>query len=152
MDSTIDQAGLCAALVEQVADAVIFADHEGRIQVFNAAAEAVFGYAAEEVVGRRLDVLIPERLRPAHWDGFDTAVDAGRLKHGREAITTRSLHKDGRDLYVDLSFALVKDRSGHVLGSVAVARDITVRFQAQKATRRRLAELEAQLKSLQPES
>jgi PAS domain S-box-containing protein len=137
------QPGLSEALVEQIADALIFADREGRIQVWNAAAEAVFGYPAEEVLGRGLDVLIPERLRAAHWDGFDAAVQAGRLKHGREPTTTRSRHRDGRDLYVDLSFALLKDGDGHVLGSVAVARDVTERFQAQKASRRRIAELEA---------
>ena len=150
MDLTIEHSALCAALVAQVADAVIFADRNGRIQVWNAAAEAVFGHAAEEVVGERLDVLIPERLRAAHWDGFSNAIESGRLRHGRESIITRSQHKDGRALYVDLSFALVKDDSGHVVGSVSMARDATERFQAQKASRRRIAELEAQVQSAQP--
>ena len=69
------------------------------------------------------------------------------MKHGRESMTTRSVHKDGTDLYVDVSFALVKDGAGHVLGAVAVARDITSRFKAEKASRKRLAELEAQAKA-----
>ena len=67
------------------------------------------------------------------------------MKHGRESMTTRSLHKDGSDLYVDLSFALVKDAAGDVLGSAAVARDITTRFRAEKESRRRIAELEAEV-------
>jgi PAS domain S-box-containing protein len=142
---TTEQPGLSEALIEHLADAVIFADDQGLIQVWNAGAEAVFGYRADEVLGRRLDVLIPERLRSAHWAAFDAAVDTGRMKHGRASMTTRSSHKDGRDLYVDLSFALVKDAAGHVLGSVSVARDITSRFRAEKESRRRLAELEAQV-------
>jgi PAS domain S-box-containing protein len=150
--STTEQAGLSQALIEHLADAVIFADHEGLIQVWNAGAEAVFGYSADQVLGQRLDVLIPERLRSAHWAAFDTAVDTGRMKYGRESMTTRSIHKDGSDLYVDLSFALVKDADGRVLGSVAVARDITRRFQADKESRKRLAELEAQVKALLRES
>ena len=136
------------ALVEQVADAIIFADREGRILVWNAGAEAVFGYSAGEVLGRHLDVVIPERFRGAHWVAFDRAVAAGEIRHGREAMTTRSARKDGADLYVDLSFALVKDDAGEVLGAVAVARDITGRYMEERESRRRLAELEAEVKAL----
>jgi PAS domain S-box-containing protein len=149
--STREQPALAQALIEHLADAVIFADRAGVIQVWNPGAEAVFGYSSDEVLGRRLDVLIPERLRPAHWAGFDQAIESGNMKHGRESMTTRSIHRDGSDLYVDLSFALVKDDTGHVLGAVAVARDITRRFQAEKESRRRLSELEARVKALSGE-
>jgi PAS domain S-box-containing protein len=150
--STSEQARLSQALVAQLADAVIFADRAGVIQVWNAGAEAVFGYSADEILGRRLDLLIPEPLRSAHWAAFDTAVDESQMKHGRDSMTTRSLHKDGRHLYVDLSFALVKDEAGQALGSVAVARDITARVQAEKETRKRLTQLEAEAKNLERES
>jgi PAS domain S-box-containing protein len=143
---------LFQALVEHLADAVIFADRPGSIQVWNAGAEAVFGYTAHEVLGQRLDVLIPERLRSAHWAGFHAAVETGKMQHGRESMTTRSIHKDGRDLYVDLSFALVKDKTDHVLGAVAVARDITNRYRVEKESRKRIAELEAQIRTLRAES
>jgi PAS domain S-box-containing protein len=150
--STSEQTRLSQALVAQLADALIFADRAGVIQVWNAGAEAVFGYSADEILGRRLDLLIPEPLRSAHWAAFDTAVDEGQMKHGRDSMTTRSLHKDGRHLYVDLSFALVKDEAGQALGSVAVARDITARVQAEKETRKRLTQLEAEAKNLERES
>lgn len=150
--STRDRAALFHALVEHLADAVIFADRDGVIRVWNAGAEAVFGYGPEEVLDHSLDLLIPERLRTAHWAGFHAAVETGKMKHGRESMTTRSIHKDGRDLYVDLSFALVKDETGHVLGAVAVARDITSRFRAEKQSRQRIADLEAQLRALSPDS
>lgn len=149
--STGDQTFLHRALIEQLADAVIFADREGLIQLWNPGAEAVFGYTPDEVLGHSLDVLIPERLRDAHWAGFRAAVDTGQMKHGREALTTRSVHKDGSDLYVDLSFALVKDDTGRVAGAVAVARDITARFNAERQSRRRMAELEAQIRALTTE-
>ena len=63
-------------------------------------------------------------------------------------MTTRSVHRDGRVLYVDMSFALVHESAGHVVGAVAVGRDMTDRFQADKNARKRRAELEAQVKRL----
>ena len=150
--STTEQINLPKALIEHLADAVIFADRDGVIQLWNPGAQAVFGYSADEVLGRRLDVLIPERLRPKHWAAFDTAIDTGKMKHGRESMTTRSVHKDGSDLYLDLSFALVKDATGRVLGAVAVARDITSRFRAEKESRRRIADLEEQVKALKEQN
>lgn len=146
--ATTETTNLPEALIEHLADAVIFADRDGVIQLWNPGAQAVFGYPAAEVLGRRLDVLIPERLRPSHWAAFDAAIDTGEMKHGRESMTTRSMRKDGSDLYLDLSFALVKDVNGHVLGAVAVARDITSRFRAEKESRRRIADLEEQVRAL----
>jgi PAS domain S-box-containing protein len=146
--STLDRADLHRALIETLPDAVIFTDREGVIRAWNGGAEAVFGHRAAEVIGKSLDIIIPERLRRAHWAGFDAAVETGRMKHGRESMTTRSTHKDGRDLYVDMSFALVRGTDGAVLGAVAVGRDITGRFVADRETRKRLAELEARVKAL----
>lgn len=93
-------------------------------------------------------MLIPPRLRSAHWKAFDQAIATGQQKYGRASMTTRSVHKDGSDLYVDLSFALVTDGAGQVLGAVAMARDITSRFRADKESRRRIAELEARVEAL----
>jgi PAS domain S-box-containing protein len=143
--STSGPADRSRALVEQVADAIIFADRDGLIRVWNAGAEAVFGYAEHEALGQSLDLIIPERFRSAHWTAFDRAISTGRTKHGREAMTTRAVAKDGIDLYVDLSFALVGDGAGQVLGAVAMARDVTARYRAERELRRRVADLEAQL-------
>lgn len=145
---TYQRTDLSRAIVEQVADGIIFADRRGVIRLWNARAEAIFGYTADEVLGRSLDVIIPERLRSAHWTAFDKAVETGRTKYGRQAMTTRSVHKNGSELYVDLSFALVKDEADQVLGSVAMARDVTNRYLAEKELRRRIAELEGQVKAL----
>ncbi len=146
--SMVQQIDLSHAIVEQVADGIIFADRRGAIQLWNAGAEAIFGYAADEVLGQSLNVIIPERLRSAHWAAFDRAVETGQTRYGRQAVTTRSLHKDGSKLYVELSFALVKDQTDQVVGSVAMARDITRRHLEENELRRRVADLEGQLKTL----
>jgi PAS domain S-box-containing protein len=134
---------LCQALIEQLPDAVVFADCDGVIQGWNEGAEAVFGFAASEVLGQSLDVIIPERLRASHWDGFRRAIDSGKTRHAGQVRTTRSLHKDGRKLYVDLSFGVVTDAAGNVAGAVAVGRDCSQRHLSEKALRDRLAALEA---------
>lgn len=115
------------AIVAQAPDVIIFADCEGAIRVWNHGAETVFGFAASEVLGDSLDVITPERLRKAHWDGFHKAIDSGQTKYRNKALTTRSVHKDGSKLYVELSFGLVRDGSGTVVGSLAIGRDCTAR-------------------------
>ena len=133
---------LCDAILMQASDAIIFADRDGVIRLWNLCAEVLFGFVAAEVIGNSLDVIIPERFRQAHWEGFHRAVTSGHTRKGNSVRTTRAVHKSGRKLYVDMSFGLVKDDSGSVIGSVAVARDGSVRHAAEKALRERLAVLE----------
>ncbi|MCC6207166.1 MAG: PAS domain S-box protein [Gammaproteobacteria bacterium] len=124
---------LFQASVEQAPDAIIFADRSGAIRVWNSGAETVFGYSADEMQGCNLDVIIPERLRSAHWQGFHRAIDTGLTKYDNRVLTTRSVHKNGSKLYVDMSFGLVRDATGVVIGALAVARDCTVRHLKEKA-------------------
>ena len=135
------------AAVEQAPDAIIFADRAGAIQIWNRAAETVFGYAAAEVLGGSLDVIIPERLRPAHWDGFHRAIDSGQTKLGTSALTTRSVHKNGSKLYVELSFGLIRNEGGAIVGALAVGRDCTARYLAERVLRARVAQLEENAKA-----
>ena len=130
------------ALLEQAPDAFIFADTAGAVRFWNASAERIFGYAAGEVLGASLDLIIPERFRAAHWRGFQASLESGVTKYAGRTLTTRAVHKDGRALYVDLTFSLVRDAGGAILGALAIARDCTDTFNAQKALRERLAELE----------
>lgn len=110
------------ALLEQLPDAVIAADRAGVIRVWNAAAESLFGHRAKEAIGQSLDIVIPERLRPAHWKAYDEALEAGRTKHGHKVLTTRAVHASGEKLYVAMSFAVVLGPDGDAVGAVAVAR------------------------------
>ena len=123
------------AIVEQIAEAVIYANREGRIERWNTAAAQMFGFSAAEAIGQSLDMMIPEHLRAAHWRGFDAAMNSGALRLNGRATLTRGLHKSGRKLYIEMSFALVRDDAAAVLGSVAVARDVTERIESEKAAR-----------------
>ena len=141
---------LCTKIVEAATEAVIFADREGRIRLWNRGAELLFGYAAADAVGQRLDIIVPEKFRRAHWEAFDRSVESGRTKHVDRVLTTRSMHKNGARLYVDLSFGLVKDAQGTVLGAFAVGRDCTERYLAETNAKARLAAAEAQLAQAPP--
>jgi PAS domain S-box-containing protein len=123
MSSSTDNLELFRLIVEEAPDGIIFADREGVVQVWNNAAADLFGYLAEEAVGRTLDIIIPEHLRRAHWEGFSKAVASGQTKHGRRALKTRATHKAGHKLYVSLAFSVVKDREGQVIGAMATARE-----------------------------
>jgi PAS domain S-box-containing protein len=150
MDVDNSTVTLCKAIVEATSDAVIFADRGGSIRLWNRGAELLFGYTAAEATGQRLDLIIPERLRRAHWDAYDRALQTGAMKHTDRVLTTRSMHKDGRKLYVDLGFGLVKDAGGAVMGAFATGRDCTDRYIADAALKARVRELEAKLSPAAP--
>ena len=132
---TPDIPTLGEAIVEQMAEAVIYANRKGVIERWNTAAVQMFGFSATEAIGQRLDLMIPEPLRAAHWRGFDAAMNSGALRLNGRATLTRGLHQSGRKLYIEMSFALVRDAASQVLGSVAVARDVTERIEREKAAR-----------------
>jgi PAS domain S-box-containing protein len=134
--------GRPADLLRDMAEAVVFADRDGMIRAWNPGAGALFGFSAAEALGRSLDLIIPEPLRPAHWRGFQRAMAEGATRHGRRAILTRALHASGDKRYVDMSFAVVRDGAGMVIGSVAVARDASERYLEERRLRERLAALE----------
>jgi PAS domain S-box-containing protein len=110
-------------VVDQAPDGIIFADGEGVVRIWNKAAADLFGYPPDEAIGRPLDLIIPEHLRHAHWEGFGKAVASGHTKHERHAIKTRATHKAGHKLYVSLAFSVVKDRDGKVVGAMGTARE-----------------------------
>ena len=132
-------------IVNQTTDAIIFADREGLIRIWNQGAESVFGFPAEEVLGKSLDIITPEELRKRHWEGYCKAIAEGTRTGGR-VMATRALHKDGSRLYVDMSFAVIIDESGHAEGALAIGRNITERYAADSALRKHVAELETKAK------
>lgn len=121
-------------IVADVGDALIYIDDQGVIRVWNAHAAALFGFSAQEALGHSVDLIIPAHLREAHWRGFERALQRGTVSRA-EVRTTRGLHKDGRKLYVDMSFSIVKNDAGQALGSTAMARDATNRYLAEQKQR-----------------
>lgn len=108
--------------LEQTADAVIVIDDQGIIRIWNQAAARLFEFSAAEAVGASVDLIIPERLRQAHWRGFSLAMAAGKTRLGGAPTRTRALCKSGGKLFVQMSFAVVCDAAGKSIGAVAMAR------------------------------
>jgi len=132
-----DRSQLAERIIDQVADAVIYASPSGVITRWNRASAALFGFSAEDALGQSLDLIIPEHLRAAHWRGFEAAVTTGAMKLEGRPTLTRALRKSGRKLYVEMTFAIVKgEAEGEVLGSVAMARDVTERVERERAATR----------------
>lgn len=129
-------------IVEQMADAMIYSDKKGIICGWNAAAESLFGYAKDDAIGQSLDLIIPERMRDAHWSGFNRAMESGKTRLAGHAMITRSLTRSKGTIYVEMSFSVISDGSGNAVGSVAVARDATQRRQNERELRERLETLE----------
>jgi len=130
-----DQTRLDANILDDVADALIYSDRAGTIMRWNRAATALFGFSAEDALGQNLDLIIPEHLRAAHWKGFEAAIASGNMKLAGKPTLTRALHRSGSKLYIEMTFALVRDAEGHVQGSVAMARDVTERVERERAAR-----------------
>ena len=122
-------------IVDEAADAIIFASREGLIERWNAAATTLFGFPAAEAIGQSLDLIIPPALREAHWRGWDAAMARSRLRLNGKPTLTRGQHQDGRKLYVEMSFALVRGNDGTPIGSVAIARNVTERVERERAAR-----------------
>jgi two-component system, LuxR family, sensor kinase FixL len=126
-----------AAIAESSNDAIIGKDLEGIVTSWNAAAEAMFGYAADEIVGRPVTVIIPtERLD-------EEATILGRVRRGEKLMLFETLRrrKDGRIIPVSLTISPIRDDAGHIVGVSKTARDLTERREHE----RQLAELQAEL-------
>lgn len=134
-----------AALLDQAPDAIVFAGRDGLILEWNRAAERVFGHARADVLGRSLDVIIPEEFRAAHWRAYDRALAAGETKYSGQALPTRAVRGDGVEIYVELTFAIIRDSNGRAIGALAHARDVTERWVKEREQRRELRRLRDQL-------
>lgn len=130
-------------LIRAIGDGVVIADAAGTITLWNAAAERIFGFSAEEALGQSLDLIIPERLRQRHWDGYDKTMQTGVTKYGSELLRVPAVHKDGRPLSIAFTVALLYSAEHAVTGIAAVIRDDTARFNDERTLRKRVAELEA---------
>jgi PAS domain S-box-containing protein len=136
--------GLYQQIIEGAQDAIVFADKEGIIRLWNSGAEAIFGYSAEEAIGETLDLIVPEKLREKHWEGYRKVMDTGVTKYGSDILAVPALKKDDSRLSVEFTIVLLKDDTGKPQGTAAIMRDVTERWQKEKELKKRLAELEAQ--------
>jgi PAS domain S-box-containing protein len=136
-------------LVAGAGDAIIVADAQGAITLWNAAAERIFGYAEAEALGKSLDLIIPERQRGRHWDGYQKTMDTGITKYGADLLRVPALHKDGHTLSIAFTVSMLFSEDRKVTGIVAIVRDETARFAEERKLRARLVEVEARSKETQ---
>lgn len=132
-------------VVTAIGDAIIVSDARGSITLWNAAAERMFGFTREEALGQSLDLIIPERLRSRHWDGYHKTMATGQTRYGNDVLRVPAVHKDGRAMSIAFTVALLHTADGELAAIVAVIRDETSRFHEERNLRKRLAELQAQV-------
>jgi PAS domain S-box-containing protein len=101
-------AQLAEAILTTSADAILATDPHGIIRFWNPGAVRIFGYAAEEATGSSLDLIIPERLRQRHWEGYRRVVATGVTRYGAgDVLAVPALAKDGRQISVEFTILLM---------------------------------------------
>jgi PAS domain S-box-containing protein len=140
-----NQEWLCRSIVENAPDAMVFADREGIIRLWNAGAEAMFGYSAQEALGQSLDIIIPENLRGRHWERYNRTMATGETKYGKDLLAVPGIRKDGARISLEFSIVMLRGDDGHLLGPAAILRDVTARWKKEKELKDRLTALDAEL-------
>ncbi len=135
------------ALVHSVGDAVVVCDAAGKIIFWNGAAERMFGFTQAEALGNSLDIIIPERMRGRHWDGYHKSMETGETKYGNDVLRVPAIGKAGKTLSIAFTVAMLHGPDGKVAAIASVMRDETERFNQDRALRKRVQELEAQLRA-----
>ena len=138
----MDLTGLAAdAILSAAADAVVATDSDGIIRVGNLGAERIFGLRADEASGQSLDLIIPELLRPRHWEGFRHVMATGESHYGEgDLLSVPGLRKDGQRISLEFTIVPLKDERGQMWGLAAVMRDVTSRFEEIRGLKKKLAE------------
>jgi len=130
------------AVVEANSDAVVASDRDGHIRFWSPGAERMFGYSAAEALGQSLDVIIPERLRLRHWEGYRHVMATGKSRYSAsEVLAVPAQTKHGTQISVEFTITPISSGAGDTIGLVAVLRDVTARFEETKRLRRQVREL-----------
>lgn len=132
-------------LVDSIGDAVVISDAQGIIIYWNPAAERIFGFSKTEAIGSTMDFIVPERLRHRHNEGYEHSMQTGTTRYGDKLLTVPALHKSGKPLSIAFTVSMIFDENHKAVAVAAVIRDDTERFTEQRALKKRIAELEAQL-------
>jgi PAS domain S-box-containing protein len=132
---------LSEAILAAQSDAIVAADQDGIVRFWNPGAQRLFGYSSGEAIGKTLDLIVPERLRERHWDGYRRLMATGESRYGvADVLAVPALRKDGTTISVEFTVTLLQSE-GRVIGIAAIMRDVSQRFEEMRALKRRLAEL-----------
>ena len=141
-EAELDLTGLVAhAILSAAADAVVATDRDGIVHVWSRGAERIFGHRADEALGQSLDLIIPERLRARHWEGFRQVMATGESHYGEgDLLSVPGIRKDGQRISLEFTVIPLKDEQGRMQGIAAVMRDVTARFEEIRTLRKKLTE------------
>jgi PAS domain S-box-containing protein len=132
---------IAEAVLSARADAIVAADSNGVICFWNPGAERIFGYSGDEALGRSLDLIIPERLRQRHWEGYWKVMQTGQSRYGEsDVLAVPALREDGAAISVEFTIVPLQE-GGRLIAVVAIMRDVSKRFEETRALKRKLAEL-----------
>ena len=130
---------IAEAVLGGKSEAVIAADEEGIVRFWNPGAERLFGYSSAEAIGRSLDLIIPQRLRQRHWNGYRRVMATGESRYGDgDLLAVPALRRDGATISVEFTITPLRSE-GRMVGLVAIVRDVTQRFEEMRALKRKLA-------------
>lgn len=139
----IDATQLGREIIESPAEAVVYADVDGLIQFWNAGAERLFGFSPEEALGQSLDIIIPPKLREAHWQGYHRVMETGGSHYqAGDLLAVPGVRKDGSRVSLEFTVVPLHDSTGNISGIAAVMRDVTRRWEEMKALKTRIRALE----------
>ena len=131
---------IAGAILSASADAIIAADTNGTITFWNPGAERVFGHSGAQAIGQSLDIIIPERLRKRHWDGYHRVMHGSRSRYeSGDLLAVPAIKRDGTRIYVEFTIMPLHDKAGYLTGLATIIRDVTKRFEEMQALKRNLA-------------
>jgi PAS domain S-box-containing protein len=131
---------LADAVLNTNSDAIVASDKDGMIQFWNPGAERIFGYTSVDAIGKSLDIIIPERLRARHWQGYRQVMATGESRYGQgDVLAVPGIRKDGTGVSLEFTIVPVLDETSQMIGVVAIMRDVTARFEEMRALRQKIA-------------
>ncbi len=139
-----DHCAILEQIFEHVGDGVLFCDTQGIIQIWTKGMESIFGYSANEAIGKSLDIIIPEKYRKIHWDGFYVAVKTKNTKYSSQLLSVPAIGKNNKSLSIEFSISIVQE-DNNIIGFGAVIRDATKQFLEKKQMKKELEDLKNQL-------
>ena len=127
-------------ILNTTSDAILATDWEGIIRFWNPGAVRIFGFTAGQAIGASLDLIIPERLRKRHWDGYERVMATGATRYGAgDVLAVPAVAEGGRQISVEFTIILLQDTERRVFGMAAILRDVTARFEELRRLKRELA-------------
>lgn len=113
-------------MAEKADDGIMYADAEGMIRYWNGGCERIFGFTAEEALNGSLDIIIPEKHRERHWNGWGKVLETGETAYHGKMLKVPAIKKSGEKLIIEFSIQIIEE-GGRNAGFTAIVRDVTPR-------------------------